>query len=433
MKAFGLGLFFLALAALLTASGSRAGVVHGTVVNRTTGKPVPNCLLELVNPAAGMQEVTSGKSDAQGQFTFDNPAIGAGPILIRATYSDVTFNTFLPPGRPDITAEVFEVSEDPKTITVTSHVVIFQPNGDKLIGAEEYIVQNNAQPAQAFFRPNGNFEFAIPEKGALNQVATTGSSGMPVTQATIERAKGHYAIAFAFRPGETSIRLSYELPYPGNATSVKLPAVYPDVKLLIVAPPGVTLTADGLQPAGQEQGMMVYGHLPLAPKASLGVMIAGVGFSPQSADSGSASGQPTPQEGNSRTGGEQIQAIPGRLDGLKWYLLGGFALLFAFSGFLLSRKQVVVTVGPATDGATEAAPAPKKKSAQSKPAPATPAAPSAAASVAGVEAAVNASLDSLKDQIFRLELRKQAGTISDEEYARERVRVEKLLRDLVQG
>ena len=46
---------------------------------------------------------------------------------------------------------------------------------------------------------------------------------------------------------------------------------------------------------------------------------------------------------------------------------------------------------------------------------------------------VNTNLDSLKDTLLRIELRRQAGTISDEEYARERGRAEQMLRDLVQG
>jgi hypothetical protein len=54
-------------------------------------------------------------------------------------------------------------------------------------------------------------------------------------------------------------------------------------------------------------------------------------------------------------------------------------------------------------------------------------------SLADVDAAVGVNLDSLKDQIFRLELRRQAGTISEEEYAQERARTEKVLRDLVRG
>jgi hypothetical protein len=50
-----------------------------------------------------------------------------------------------------------------------------------------------------------------------------------------------------------------------------------------------------------------------------------------------------------------------------------------------------------------------------------------------VDAAVGTGLDALKDQMFRLELRRQAGTISEEEYAQERARAEKVLRDLVRG
>jgi hypothetical protein len=42
-------------------------------------------------------------------------------------------------------------------------------------------------------------------------------------------------------------------------------------------------------------------------------------------------------------------------------------------------------------------------------------------------------MDALKDTLFRLELRRQAGTISEDEYKQERARAEKILRDLVRG
>ena len=53
--------------------------------------------------------------------------------------------------------------------------------------------------------------------------------------------------------------------------------------------------------------------------------------------------------------------------------------------------------------------------------------------MASLDAAAGQSLDALKDLIFRLELRHQAGTISEEEYAQERARAEKVLRNLVRG
>ena len=83
---------------------------------------------------------------------------------------------------------------------------------------------------------------------------------MPVVQATIDKTKNHYAIAFAFRPGESGMRYSYELPYAGNAATVKLPTVYPGARLLVLAPPTVQITGEGLEPGGQEQGMNIYGR-----------------------------------------------------------------------------------------------------------------------------------------------------------------------------
>ena len=73
----------------------------------------------------------------------------------------------------------------------------------------------------------------------LQQVAASGPAGMPVVQAPIDKGKSHYAIAFAFRPGQNTVRYSYELPYPGNTATVKIPTVYPGGRLLVVAPPTV--------------------------------------------------------------------------------------------------------------------------------------------------------------------------------------------------
>ncbi|HKM80148.1 MAG TPA: hypothetical protein VJY15_04210 [Candidatus Acidoferrum sp.] len=434
MNHFGLRVLLTILAAVLVSSVAYAGTVHGTVINRTTGKPAPDIPLTLLNPTAGMVEVGSSKSDAQGQFIVTSDAIGMGPILIRATYKDNSFNTFLPPGRPEVDVDIYETSKDSKSITADSHIIIFQPSDGKLIGAEEYHVQNSSNPPVAYFRSEGNFDFAIPAGATLQQVSTISSLGVAVPQASIDKGKGRYAIAYAFRPGETSIRLSYEIAYPGNAAKVKLPATYGGFKMLVVAPPGVSVAGDGLTSAGQEQGMMVYTHEPLAAKASLLVQLSGIG-NPQAAYAGGAPGQQGGQEGNSRAESEDIQVVPGRLDDLKWPLTIGLAALFALGAVLLSRKQVVVAAGPA--GELEDAPAaPRMASAKAgKPATASGAAPTAASasSVAEVNAQVGASLDALKETIFRLELRKQAGTISEEEYAWERARVEKLLRDLVHG
>jgi hypothetical protein len=179
--------------------------------------------------------------------------------------------------------------------------------------------------------------------------------------------------------------------------------------------------------------MMIYAHEPMPAKSSLAVTISGVGTIPaeQPAQGDAPPDPQMPQQGNSRipapqsSQGAEVQAVPSRLDSLKWPLIGVFVVLFAFCGFLLSRKQIIVA--PA---ATASAPTPTVSPAYTPPTPAVEK-PAAAGSVAAISQQVNSSLDSLKDSLFRLELRRQAGTISEEEYARERAQFEKLLRDLV--
>jgi hypothetical protein len=437
MKAIGPRILPTILSTLFLAAAVHAGTLSGTVINRTTGQPAPNVDLDLLSPTAGMAELATAKSDAQGRFSVTKDNIGIAPILIRATYHDISFNTFAPPGRPEVEVEIYDISKNPKAISVESHVVIFQPEGDKLVGAEEYSVQNVSEPPYAFFRSEGNFDFAIPENGNLGQVTTTTEMGMAVTQASIDKGKGRYAIAYPFRPGQTNVRLSYELPYPNNSATLKLHAAYAGMKLLLVVPPGVTLTGDGLTSAGQEQGMMVYSHEPLPAKGALSVSLSGVG-SPQSA--GGGRGQDASQEGNSRTQGPEVIAAPSRLDDFKWYLFAGLAALFAMGAILLSRKQVVFAaaededIAPPPAKTAKSAPPAKAKKTPPAPAPATTSPPASAPNVtSAVDQHVSVSMDSLKDRIFRLELRRQAGTISEEDYTREKAQVDQLLRDLVKG
>jgi hypothetical protein len=432
----------VALAAFLFSSFTvaRAGTVRGTVRNGTTGQPAAGVDLTLVQPMGGMQELAHAKSGAQGEFTFDNPNLGAQPMLVRATYHGIHFNQMVPPGSSTVQVDVFEPSKDAKTINVPVHVVVFQPNGTSLTVGEEYQIENKSQPPQAYYRSEGNFDFTLPEKGQLQQVSAAGPAGMPVVQLPIDKKNNRYSIAYAFRPGESSVRLSYELPYAGNTASVKIPTVYPGGRLLVVAPPSVQVSGDGLQAGGQEQGMNLYGRQDVPAGALVAVNVSGAA-PPPGPDQGQQGRDA--QQGGGETSGVNIQAVPGRLDTLKWPLLGVFAVVFGLFAYMLARKPVVVVSGPGA--AAEELPAskkPKKSVPQAAPAsasthassPVPAATPSnGPSSLAEVDATIGTSLDALKERLFRLELRHQAGTISEEEYSRERTQAEKILRDLVRG
>jgi hypothetical protein len=417
---------------LVLSLSARAGTVHGIVKNGTTGETAAGVEVILIQLQGGMQPVANAKSDAQGQFSFDNPSLGAQPMLVRAVFHGVNFHQPVPPGKSDIQVEVFEPTQDAKAIGVPSHIIIVQPNGSNLTVGEEYSVQNNSNPPQAYFRADGSFEFALPEKAQLQQAAAWGPSGMPVVQATMDKTKNHFAIAFAFRPGNSGVRYSYELPYAGNTATLKLPTLYPHARLLVVAPPSVQIAGDGLEPRGQEQGMNIYGRDALPTKAAFALSVSGTAppISAGRGGDGAAQGQDA-QPAGAAAGSANVQPIPGRLDVLKWPLIAGFLGVFALGAILLARRPVVAVAGaPAGVDFIREPPSTESRAAAASEGRSSP---SKAASLADVDAAVGTSLDSLKDEMFRLELRRQAGTISEEEYARERARAEKVLRDLVRG
>jgi hypothetical protein len=344
----------------------------------------------------------------------------------------------VPPGSSNVVVNIYEPSSDSKTINVPSHVVVFQPNGSKLIVGEEYQIENKSEPPRAYFRAEGNFDFALPEKSQLQQVAASGPTGMPVVQAPIDKKNNRYSIAYAFRPGQSIVRYSYELPYPENAASVKISTIYPGGRLIVVAPPPVQVSGDGLAAGGQEQGMNVYGRDDVPAGTLVTVNVSGTAPPPDAGGGGAEQGQQgrDAQQGGGEGGGVSIQQVPGRLDSLKWPLIIGFVCLFGLGAILLWRKPVVAYAGPASAEESEVEQKPKKvkpmvaSTAHSAPANAPT---NGASSLADVDAAIGTSLDALKERLFRLELRHQAGTISEQEYAQERARAEKVLRDLVRG
>jgi hypothetical protein len=344
---------------------------------------------------------------------------------------------------------VFEPTDKAGTFAIPARAVILQPNGSDLLVGEEYSIENKTQPPMAYFHQNGSFVFALPDGAELSQVSAAGASGMPVVQGTIDKGKGLEAIDFPFRPGESNVRVSYKVPYAGNETKLRISSPYAVARLAVFAPPGVTVTGDGFAPAGQEQGFNAYMRESVAANTPLIVKVSGTAPMQSSSQGGGAGGgSGMPAGGGAGSAGSQdpsvnsraesagdaatatATTIPARLDSLKWILVGGFAAIFALGFvYLLRRPQVAAaTAGSTVTDALEV-PAPKRTAKSSS----TSSSASAANVAAEVDREVRGSLDELKDSLFRLELRRQAGTISEEDYARERERIDATLRNLVRG
>ncbi len=404
---FGLALLLVSAATSIDAASAITGVVR----NGTTGTPVGGADVLLIRLQGGMEVIASTKTDAQGKYRLENPGVHA--MLVRVVYRGVNFHQPVPPGRDTADVEVFEPTANASVLQIASRLIVLQPNGPVLLIGEEYSVQNHSNPPQAYYKADGSFEFQIPEGGELAQASAWGPSGMPVVQGTIDKGSRRYAIAFAFRPGQSGVRLSYQIPYGAKQATLRILSPYAAGRVLVIAPPTMHVTGAEFKAAGKEQGWNVYAREAVPAGAALDIAVSGTAPPP------SASGQDQQESQGRESGrGEGGQVLPSRLDSLKWILIGGFAALFVLGAAFLLRRPVVV---PANSSAAHTNSRGSRRQNSGK----SPA--------AEVGRDVNHRLEELKDMLFRLELRHQAGTISEEEYARERGRGEKVLRDLVKG
>jgi len=332
---FGIGLLFAGLA---------FGAVDGRVVNQTTGKPQAGATVTLYKLGqAGPEAIESVKSGADGKFHIAQDAPGPWPRLVQAAYQDVTYNHMLPPASPsnDITVDVYNSSKQPGDAKVDQHVVVFEPARGQLMVAEWFMFRNGGKITYNDVE-GGTLRFYLPPSanGAV-KVNAAAPQGMPVPQAAEKTATPNvYKVAFAIKPGETRIDIGYTLPFNAPGT-FEGKILYKGGPTRLVAPNGVTIKGDGIQPLGQEPKTqaVIYDLKVNDYKAE----ISGAG-SLEAEDTGGDSG------------GATYEQIPPRVYGkMTWILALTFGIL-ALGFTLLYRARVPETASAAAREAHNAPP-----------------------------------------------------------------------------
>jgi len=407
--------------------------ITGTVTNGTTGKPSADDQVTLLSLSQGMQEVASTKSDAKGHFSFTAPVDGNAPHMVRATHDGVNYfpqGGPLMPGATSADLTVYDSAKKLDGLSQTVEVDRYQSDGKQLDGIALYAIRNQSQPPRTLADDKRTFEVVLPEGAAVDSAQAKGPGGQPIAvELSPASQKNHYAFTYPLRPGETQFQVSYHMPYSGEATLSPKPVAAVQ-HFVVMTPKSMTFAAKDPQRfqsmSDAQSDVMVATNVK--PGEDLGFRIAGAGTFQAEGQQG-AQGSET---GGGTMGGSQAAAndnrpggglgapidAPDPLHEYRAYILGAFALVLVLGGAYVVSKS------------------------NARPHPATATAGIRAASSSGAAAGVddyrepgapphdrNARLlEAMKEELFQLEIDRQQGKITPEEYAKAKAALDETIK-----
>jgi hypothetical protein len=424
---------------LLMAATAAAVTVTGTVKNGTTGKPAAGDDVVLLALSQGMSEVGHTKTDASGTFHLDVDDPNT-PHLVRVNHHGVNYFPAggpLRPGMSTVDITVYDTAKKLDGISTTANVLRVQTDGGNLQVLELIAVNNASNPPRAL-QSERTYEFFLPEGAQVDQSLVQGPGGMPVTVAPVPEKGGKYYFASALKPGETRFEVSYHLPYSGEA-SFK-PRITEDVQHFVVMMPNSmrfeAKDTGTFSPMSDGSKSNIQVATAVKPGADLEFRVSGNGVlaednapgggqeqaQARAPMAGSGGGAPDNRPGGGL--GAPIDA-PDPLHEFRWLILAGLSIVVVSGGvFVASRASQNPPLNTADAPAPVAKPVTPTRTAK----PAVPAPPIPnAASVAEPMNHAAMLLQGLKEELFQLEVERQQGKISAEEYEKTKAALDQTL------
>jgi len=405
------------LAAVLTCAALlHADTLTGTVKNATTGKPAAGDDVVLLNLSQGMNEGARTKTDAQGRFTFDIKDSGT-PHLVRVNHQGVNYFPAGGPIRPGATTteiQVYDVAKKVDGIAENVRVMRLQADSTTLQAIDLISVKNSSNPPRALMADR-TYEFYLPEGAQIDESVAQSPGGMPVNTAPVpdDKVKGKYYFVFPLRPGETRFQVAYHLPYSGEATlSPKVTGRLEHFAVLIPKSMQFAAKVEGTYSPMADEGTQSTLQVAtgVVPGKDLSFRVAGAGTIAEAQEGGSGSGgggrDTQAAQGGQRGPGGGLgtpEGTPDPLHKYRWPILGGCVAILAIGGFwVVSRQQ------PGSAAKPSASPE-----------------PSPAAIAGGSQGSL--LLHALKEELFQLEVDRQKGSISEEEYTKAKAALDQTL------
>jgi Carboxypeptidase regulatory-like domain len=404
---------------LLVATGLvSAQSITGTVTNGTTGKPAAGADVTLLSLSQGMQEIGSTKTDAQGKFSFPAPSDRA-PHMVRVDHGGVGY---FPQGGPIMpgasTAEVtvYDTAKKLDGLSQTVEVDRYQSeDGKQLQVIALFAIQNGSNPPRTM-DADRTFSFVLPAGAQLDSSDAKGPGGQPIQSPTNATGqKNTYAFDFPLKPGETQFQISYHMPYSGEASFAPKPLA--DVQhFVVMLPKGMTFTPKNTQlfqsmPDKSGSTIMVATNVKAGQELAYSIAGSGVFQAEGQEDAsagdnggGGAMGGGQAAANDNRPGGGLGAPIdaPDPLYNYRAVILGGFAVVLVMGGFYVISKtnhqqHPAVAEGPRID-----------------------------APVTGDRSTI--LFEAMKEELFQLEIDRQQGKVSEEEYAKAKAALDETMR-----
>lgn len=417
--------FYIVAVLLLFSTAALADTLTGTVTNGTNGKPSAGDDVVLIKLAQGMQEAARGKTDAKGHFTLNVDTLSQ-PHLVRVNHQGVNYFQPATPGTSSVDLTVYDVAKKLDAVSTTVDVMRFQAQNGQLQVLELFAVQNSSKPPRSQMSGD-NYEIQLPPDAQIDTSLAKAPGGQPVNSAPVPlKKKGRYTFVFPLRPGETQFEVGYHLPYSGSAKISPQPLVAQQ-HFVVMLPKEMQFKPDSsarFQNMPDDSGANVQVATNVQPGDALGFTVSGTGVlatgNDQANQGGGMGGQQASADSRPGGGLGPPSDAPDPLHQWRWYLLGGFVALLGFGAIYMVTRQSNVPV-PARAAAARAGNGGGKATVTRT------AAPPPVALTAPSQDRSTLLLDALKEEIFQLEVERQQGKISAEEYDKAKAALDQTL------
>ena len=326
---------------LFAVAAPLSAAIQGTVINATTGQPVPRVPVSLIKfgGAQGMAPVRELNTDAQGRFLFDEALLASGsqPVhgMLRTEHEGISYTEMVVPDTNlnDIRIEVYDIAAG-ETLKPEMSALLFEPGPDKTVVNQFFQFTNETSPPRTFSDADrGTLQFYLPPStGGSVTVRATGPARMPLpSSATKTDREDIYKVDFPLKPGDNLIELTYSVP-TADAENFTSRILYDDVETRFVIPEGVSVEGQGLERIGQEP----------QSQASIYQYKGGGEFSLRISGEGRL-GREGPAGGGS---GNEIRIAPAPVARELWWVIAITAAILGIGFYnLLSSKPLAAVAG----------------------------------------------------------------------------------------